>query len=138
MPYLDQFVIASSATPNGTSWDLEGASWDVIPAASVPVQTSFALLVSVLLTPEEARSDHTLTVSLRDAAGAAIGGMTTDIRGATEEQLAQSPGLPFARFETVLVAQGVVFPDYGRYELHVLWDDEPMREPMLLHVLRPE
>jgi len=43
VPYLDQFVIASSATPNGTTWDLVGASWDIIPAPQVPAQTKIVV-----------------------------------------------------------------------------------------------
>ena len=138
MPFLDQFIIASSATPNGASWDLVGASFDLIEVAAVPVQTNFALLVSVLQSPEEARDEHRLTVTLRDPNGVAVGGITADMPPATESQVAQRPEIERARSEAVLTARGAVFPSFGRYELHVEWDGVALREPMALYVLHAE
>jgi hypothetical protein len=131
-PFLDQIVLATGAVPReGSTWDLIGASWDTIPAATVPVAAQFALLVSVLLTPEEARSGHALEVQLIAPDGTRAGGIPANVAAADPATL---EGDEPVRAEVVLVARGVVFPEFGKYELRVLWDGEPLRDPLRVSV----
>jgi hypothetical protein len=115
--------------------DLVGASWDTIPAAAVPIQQdSFALLLSILLEPDEARAPHRIDVTVTRQSGEQLGGMTVAVAPISDERLAAlDPGEP-ARVETVVGARGMVYPDYGRYEITIDWDGEPLREPMRFRV----
>jgi hypothetical protein len=135
VPYLDQIVIANSATlREGATWDLVGASWDIIEVPSVPVQAEFALLVSLLLSRDEALVEHELRMTLTAPDGSPQGQMMANVPASADEQLADLPP-GGARAETVLVAKGVIFRQYGHHQLNLLWDGKPLREPMRLLVV---
>jgi hypothetical protein len=138
MPFLDQIVLASSAVPReGNTWDLIGASWDTLPAESLPVQTGFALLVSLLLSPEEAARDHEVAVGLTAPDGSSAGGMKATVARMGEQQILASAD-ERVRAEMVLVAEGVVFTEHGLYGLSISWDGQPLREPLRIRVVPPE
>jgi hypothetical protein len=139
MPILDQFVIADSITthPSGTV-DISGASWDVIEAETVPVQQeSFALLISLLLTPDEGRQAHQLEVVISAPDGTRLSRMAMAIEAVPEERIAQLPEGDLGRIESVFHASGLVYPDYGRYAIELLWDGEQLRAPMRFRVSPP-
>jgi hypothetical protein len=139
MPSLDQIVIANSASPgSGGTWDLVGASWDMLTAPTVPIQADFVLLVSLLLTGEEASSEHQLALALIAPNGSTVGGMRANVGRATDEQLATLPEGEPIRVETVMGAKGVVFPEHGMYDLNILWDDRPLRQPMKVRIAEGE
>jgi hypothetical protein len=137
VPLLDQCAIATRATQNGSTWDLVGTSWDVIEAEDVPVTTEFVLLVSVVMSLEEAMSDHVLAVTLRGPSNAPLGGMSARVVAPTPEQLQAGPDVGYWRAESILNARGVTLPEFGRYDVVFEWDGEALREPMPLSVIPP-
>jgi hypothetical protein len=135
VPVLDQFIIANSVSsnPDGTV-DLFGASWDYIETASVPVGGKFSLLLSVLQTPEEARLEHTLMVEIFAPSGQPLARFSASVPMAPEAALDTLPEGDLARMETVLNASGFNYPEFGRYEIALLWDGEPLRAPMRFRI----
>jgi hypothetical protein len=136
-PFLDQCVLATQAVPrSGGTVDLLGASWDTIPAGTVPVQQNgFALLLSVLLEPAEAKAPHVIDVAIISEAGERLSGVTLNLDPVADEALAALGADEYARMETVLGASGIEYPDYGRYKLTISWDGEELRRPMFFKVV---
>jgi hypothetical protein len=136
MPYVDQIVLANRIVPQpGGTFDVFGASWDHLAAPSVPVQQEgFALLLSVLLRPDEAREGHEVEITISAPDGAQVGRMTAAVGRIPDEQRAAMAGDGRARAEMVFNASGVVFSQFGRYAIEFLWDGEPLREPMMFTV----
>lgn len=139
MPELDQFVIADGATPNANgTYDIFGASWDAIIAAELPVEKpTLVLLISVLLTREEAQTAHEMQVEVSAPNGTVMSRVRVGVAAGSGEQPPGIPeGLPF-RFETVLTARGLQLAEYGRYPISMTWDGEPLRAPTGISVLPP-
>lgn len=136
-PILDQIVLANRAVaqPGGTL-DLYGASWDTLETPAVPIQQEqFALFLSLLLTPEEARTEHQIRVGITAPSGTGIGYMVATVTAGAEPAIEAMGDDELGRAETVLEARGVVYPEFGTYELSILWDGTPLREPMRINVV---
>ena len=66
--------------------------------------------------------------------GLEIANATGDVGAVAAEILATQPVGDLLGFGAILNFQGLIFPQYGRYHVAILWDGNQMREPMTLKV----
>lgn len=136
MPQLDHIILADgvSLRPDGKI-DLFGAAWDTIFAPTVPIQhPQMTIVVRVLLTTHEAETGHRLNLVIMSPDGPEIARAQTDLDPVPAATLDVLPAGDLLGFGALLNFQGLVFPQYGRYHIAVLWDGNEMRDPMTLKV----
>jgi hypothetical protein len=121
---LDWAVLADHVSPRSDGkFDIIGAGFDTINAREVPARhPRFVLAIRFLLTPDEAASEHELSVVLRTPDGDELSRAGGPVPVVPDEHMRRvSPG------ENVGVGLGVafedvIFPDFGNYTLALEWD----------------
>lgn len=140
MPELDYLILADGATqrPDG-KLDIYGAGFDTVFAPVVPARhPQLAIVLRLLLSPHEAESDHHLELVLMSEDGPELARARAEVNAAPDEVREQvEPGDKMG-IGAVLNLAGVVFPNYGRYHLAVLWEGTELRQPLRLRVMPVE
>jgi hypothetical protein len=133
---LDHIVLADviSPRPDGKI-DLHGVGWDTIFAAAVPAQhPRMDIAIRFLLSKQELEVGHHVVVELQGADGQQLARIEADTEPMPQEQRDQIPAGHRAGVGMILNLAGVVFPEFGAYQLVVTWDGNEVRSPMRLFV----
>jgi len=129
---LDFAILADGVTvrPDG-KMDIYGAAWDTIFAAAVPaVHPQLSLAVRVLASRHEVENPHKLTIVLQTADGAELARAHGEVAPMPDEVRQAIPAGSRFGIGAVLNFQNVLFPEYGAYQLLVLWDGNEARPPL--------
>jgi hypothetical protein len=138
MPELDYLVMADGIAPRADGKiDIYGAGWDTLFAPAVPTRhPQLAIALRVLISPQEAEHEHRLQLVLMGA-DAEIGRADATVQQVPPETRAAVPPGDMIGLGVILNLAGLIFPEYGRYHVAVLWDGNQLREPVRLRVAQP-
>lgn len=134
---LDFVVLADRATiRDDGKLDIEGAGWDTIWSSDVPtVHRQLTVVGRVLVSRHEVASPHRLDLVLQGADGAELARAIGEVEPLPEDARQQIPAGRQAGLGLVLNFQNVVFPEYGAYQLVILWDGTEVRPPLRLFLV---
>jgi hypothetical protein len=134
---LDNIIIADviSPRPDG-KLDLHGVGWDTIFAAAVPAtHPRMDVAVRFLLSRHEVETGHHVTVEMQGADGHVVARLDVDTQPVPiEEREKLVPGRRIG-VGLILNLSGLVFPEYGDYQLVITWDGTEVREPIQIFVV---
>lgn len=136
---LDFVILCDGAAPRGDSKiDLFGAGFDTVFATRVPARHPVMYLVArFLLSRHELEAPHRVKVVLMTQDGAEIARVEEQIDALDATARAQLAAGESAGLGAIMVFDDVVFPEYGRYQFSILWDDNEERS-MVLNVKQLE
>ena len=128
---LDFAVLADgvSLDPDGKI-TLVGLGVDAVVAQSVPaVHPRLVVAVRVWASEDEAREEHRVDVEVFAPDGERVGATHSLTVPMTDEQLELARSVPLAGvgIAAVLDTRGLPMPAFGRYEIAIKWDGEPLR-----------
>jgi hypothetical protein len=133
---LDHLVLADviSPRPDG-KLDLHGVGWDTIYAAAVPAQhPRMDVAIRFLLSKQELEVGHRVVMELQGADGQQIARVEAEMQPMPEEEREKIQAGQRVGLGMILNLAGLVFPQFGDYQLVVTWDGTEVRSPMRLFV----
>ncbi len=133
---LDHLVLADviSPRPDGKI-DLHGVGWDTIYAAAVPAQhPRMDVVIRFLLSKQELEVGHRVVMELQGADGQQIARVEAETQPMPEEEREKIQAGQRMGLGMILNLAGLVFPQFGDYQLVVTWDGTEVRSPMRLFV----
>ena len=136
---LDFAILADGVVnrPDG-KMDIYGAAWDTLFAPAVPaVHPQLTFAVRILASKHEVEAAHELRVVLQGADGQELARAEGSLPPLEDEQAQAIPAGRRIGVGLVLNFRSVVFPEYGSYQLAILWDGNEVRSPLLLFVVPP-
>jgi hypothetical protein len=136
---LDFAMLADGVTPRPDGkLDIYGAGWDTVFASAVPAtHARMILAVRLLLSRAETEHPHRLEVVIQGADGAEIARAVGPLDPLPDEVRRQIPAGRKAGLGMVLNFENLTFPEYGDYQIVVLWDGNEPRPPLRLIVAEP-
>jgi hypothetical protein len=117
--------------------DLFGVGVDVIYATAVPaIHARLSLAGRVVLTSDEADTEHRLDVTVRAPDGSVIGTGAGNIHAIAKEARPPDPTVPLGiGIGADFVNLGLIA--YGRYRVELSLDGNPVPNPLTFSVTRP-
>jgi hypothetical protein len=133
---LRYILMADAAVPREAGKvDLIGAGVEAIFAPSVPaIHSAITVVVRLSLSPEEASRAHSVAVTLTAPDGKQVAGGEGEVAALPREQLAQIEEDAVIGAPLLFPLVSIVLPVYGRYQVAVTWDGEPVADPLPLTV----
>ena len=133
---LDFAMLADGVTPRPDGkLDIYGAGWDTIWARAAPAtHARMVLAVRLLLSRSETDHPHRLEVVVRGADGGEIARALGPLDPLPEDDRHQIPEGGKAGLGMVLNFENLTFPEFGDYQVLILWDGNEVRPPLRLTV----
>lgn len=126
---LDFAILADgvSGRPDG-KLDIYGATWDTISSPAVPaLHPRLTLAARVFISRNEAERKHDLDVVLQGEDGTELARAQGPVDPLPAEARDSIPAGRKIGIGLVLNFENVVFPEFGPYQLVVLWDGNELR-----------
>lgn len=133
---LDFAVLADGVMDRGDGkLDIYGAGFDTIFATAVPaLHRRLVLVARVLISAHEGASPHRLQVVIQAADGQEIARAQGSVDPVPPEQRAQIPAGRQVGIGLIINFDNVILPQYGSYQIAMLWDTIEARPPLRLFV----
>lgn len=134
---LEYALLADGAAPRADGkLDVFGAGVDMIYAADVPTRhPSISLVARLFADAKDLKETHALEIVFSQPDGEEIARAEQEISPVADEAITRHDGKH--GIGIVLQFAGMVFPEYGPYEIELLMDGKALRGPLHLSVLEP-